>query len=99
MPTLWQAGVQGSWDYLAIDLLGSSLDSLYKKSGRNLMDLRSVLCIAQQVVSSQSDWQFNLADSDSVFRLRGSSSCIVEGYSIVISNLGIVSLACHQTTK
>lgn len=52
MPTLWQAGIEGQWDYLVIDLLGSSLDSLFKKSGQKVMDLRSVLCIAQQVVSS-----------------------------------------------
>ncbi|KAK7681613.1 hypothetical protein QCA50_015346 [Cerrena zonata] len=50
MPTLWQSGIEGNWDYLVIDLLGSSLDSLYRKSGRNVMDLRSVLCIAQQVI-------------------------------------------------
>lgn len=53
MPTLWQSGIEGNWDYLVIDLLGSSLDSLYRKSGRNVMDLRSVLCIAQQVVSTR----------------------------------------------
>ncbi len=50
MPTLWAAGVEGKWDYLAIDLLGSSLDSLYRKSGKEMMDLRSTCCIAMQVV-------------------------------------------------
>lgn len=50
MPTLWASGVQGCWDYLAIDLLGASLDNLYRKSGREMMDLGSVCSIAMQVV-------------------------------------------------
>ncbi|KAG7088468.1 hypothetical protein E1B28_012457 [Marasmius oreades] len=50
MPTLWAAGVEGCWDYLAIDLLGSSLDSLYRKSGKDTMDLGSVCSIAMQVI-------------------------------------------------
>lgn len=52
MPNLYAAGVQGAWDYLAIDLLGSSLDSLYRHSGKDTMDLRSVCSIAIQVVSN-----------------------------------------------
>lgn len=55
MPTLWAAGVEGPWDYLAIDLLGSSLDSLYRKTGNGLMDLRSVCSIAMQVVRLHSE--------------------------------------------
>jgi len=51
MPTLWASGVEGSWDYLALDLLGSSLHSLFWKSNKSAMDLRSVLCIGMQVVS------------------------------------------------
>lgn len=51
MPTLWAAGVQGIYDYLVIDLLGPSLDNLYRKNGKQVMDLRSVVCIAMQVVS------------------------------------------------
>ncbi|KAL1748000.1 kinase-like domain-containing protein [Schizophyllum fasciatum] len=51
MPTLWEAGVQGKWDYLAIDLLGPSLDSLYRQAGKGVMDLRSVICIAIQLIS------------------------------------------------
>jgi len=51
MPTLWASGIEGSWDYLAMDLLGSSLHSLFWKSGKSTMDLRSVLCIGMQVVS------------------------------------------------
>ena len=51
MPTLWATGVEGRWDYLAMDLLGPSLDRLYRKNGKKVMDLRSVCCIAMQVVS------------------------------------------------
>jgi hypothetical protein len=43
--------MQGNWDYLAIDLLGASLDSLFRKSGKDLMDLGSVCSIAMQLVS------------------------------------------------
>ncbi|KAF4577125.1 hypothetical protein EYR36_005112 [Pleurotus pulmonarius] len=51
MPTLYTAGVEGKWDYLAIDLLGSSLDQLYRRSKKETMDLRSVCCIAMQVIA------------------------------------------------
>ena len=51
MPNLYASGVEGPWDYLAIDLLGSSLDGLYRRSGKDTMDLRSVCSIAIQVVS------------------------------------------------
>jgi casein kinase 1 len=51
MPKLWGSGVDGPWDYLALDLLGSSLHSLFWKSNKSTMDLRSVLCIGMQVVS------------------------------------------------
>jgi casein kinase 1 len=51
MPRLYAAGIAGMWDYLAIDLLGASLDSLYRHSGKDVMDIRSVLSIAIQVVS------------------------------------------------
>ncbi|KAJ8080622.1 hypothetical protein AAF712_003007 [Marasmius tenuissimus] len=51
MPKLWAQGVEGCWDYLAIDLLGSSLDSLFRKSGKETMDLGSVCSIAMQVIS------------------------------------------------
>ncbi|KAI0789817.1 CK1/CK1 protein kinase [Abortiporus biennis] len=51
MPKLYASGVEGQWDYLAIDLLGPSLDSLLRKSGKKFMDLRSVLCIAMQVIA------------------------------------------------
>lgn len=51
IPSLHACGVQGKYDYLVIDLLGPSLDSLFRKSGKDIMDLRSVCCIAMQVIS------------------------------------------------
>ncbi|KAJ7134548.1 kinase-like domain-containing protein [Mycena epipterygia] len=51
MPTLWACGVEGAWDYLAIDLLGASLDNLYRKSGKETMDLSSVCAIAMQLIT------------------------------------------------
>ncbi|KAL6302009.1 CK1/CK1 protein kinase [Sparassis latifolia] len=51
MPTLWADGTYGKWDYLAIDLLGPSLDSLFRRSGKAVMDLRSVCCIGMQVIN------------------------------------------------
>ncbi|KAI0631957.1 CK1/CK1 protein kinase [Trametes polyzona] len=51
MPTLWASGVQGPWDYLAIDLLGTSLDSLHRSKTTDVWDLRSVCCVAQQVIA------------------------------------------------
>ncbi|KAJ7794163.1 kinase-like domain-containing protein [Mycena olivaceomarginata] len=51
MPTLWACGVEGAWDYLAIDLLGASLDNLYRKSGKDTMDLSSVCAIAMQLIT------------------------------------------------
>lgn len=50
MPRLWDAGVVGEWDYLAIDLLGQSLDIIHKKNNREVMNTGSVCCIAMQVV-------------------------------------------------
>jgi casein kinase 1 len=50
MPILWASGVEGIWDFLVIDLLGPSLDNLFRKSGKDTMDLRSVCSIAMQVV-------------------------------------------------
>ncbi|TFK28010.1 CK1/CK1 protein kinase [Coprinopsis marcescibilis] len=51
MPTLYSAGVQGPWDFLVIDLLGPSLDNLYRKSGKDVMDIGSVCSIAMQLIS------------------------------------------------
>ena len=62
MPTLWGAGVDGSWDYLALDLLGSSLHSLFWRSNKSTMDLRSVLSIGMQVVSLSAVYVFLRAE-------------------------------------
>lgn len=53
MPTYWAGGVEGDWDYIAIDLLGASLDNIYRQAGgpAQVMDLGSVCCIAMQMVS------------------------------------------------
>ncbi|TFK73561.1 kinase-like protein, partial [Pluteus cervinus] len=51
MPMLWADGLVGVWDYLCIDLLGPSIDSLLRRSGRDYMDLRSVCSIAMQLIS------------------------------------------------
>jgi casein kinase 1 len=54
MPKLYAAGVQDVWDYLAIELLGPSLDSLFRQSGQDTMDMRSVCAIAIQAVGARS---------------------------------------------
>lgn len=54
MPKLYASGVQDVWDYLAIELLGPSLDSLFRQSGHDVMDMRSVCAIAIQVVRARS---------------------------------------------
>ncbi|KAG9315662.1 kinase-like domain-containing protein [Chiua virens] len=51
MPSLLASGVQGKWHYLAISLLGSSLDNIYRNNGKKTLDLRSVCSIAYQVIS------------------------------------------------
>ena len=51
MPTLYTVGIKPPYDYLVIDLLGQSLDSIYRQNDKRVMDLRSVVCIAMQVVS------------------------------------------------
>ncbi|KAG6830709.1 hypothetical protein H0H92_015185 [Tricholoma furcatifolium] len=53
MPTLWASGVQGEWDYLALDLLGSSLDGYYKSNGgpNTPFDLGTTCAIAMQLIS------------------------------------------------
>lgn len=54
MPKLYAAGVEDVWDYLAIELLGPSLDSLFRRSGQDMMDTRSACAIAIQVVGERS---------------------------------------------
>jgi hypothetical protein len=53
MPTLWASGQQGQIDYLVMDLLGASLDNLYRKNGKKPFDLRSTCCIAIQIVRNR----------------------------------------------
>jgi hypothetical protein len=50
MPTLWASGQQGPIDFIVMDLLGPSLDNLYRKNGKKPFDLRSTCCIAIQMV-------------------------------------------------
>jgi len=52
MPRLYASGVQGKWDYLAIELLGSSLDGLWRETGRQVMELRTVCEMSMQMVRS-----------------------------------------------
>lgn len=54
LPTLWASGEEGIWDYLAIDLLGRSLDSIHRELTykQDVWDLRSVCSIAVQMVSA-----------------------------------------------
>lgn len=85
MPNLYASGVQGAWDYLAIDLLGASLDSLHRRSGKETMDLRSVCSIAIQVVS-HAVWIF-LPLPEPNLRLSGYNLCTNEGSCIGTSSL------------
>ena len=70
MPKLWASGVQGEWDYLVIDLLGASLDSLYRQSGKDTMDLRSVCSIAMQLVRALIYFSQNFSDTEQISRLE-----------------------------
>lgn len=51
MPILWASGEQKPWDFLAMELLGSSLDSLIRHSKKDCLDVRTVCTIAMQLVS------------------------------------------------
>ncbi|KAG6900184.1 hypothetical protein C0993_001896 [Termitomyces sp. T159_Od127] len=53
MPTLWAAGEHNGWDYLAIDLLGASLDRLHRSVGgpEKTLDLGTVCTIAIQLIA------------------------------------------------
>lgn len=50
MPILWADGIQHPWDYLAMDLLGPSLDNIFRKSGLEAFDLGTVCSIAMQMI-------------------------------------------------
>ncbi|KZV62211.1 kinase-like protein [Peniophora sp. CONT] len=51
MPTLWAHGRIGQWDYLAMDLLGASLQGLLREADTPTMDMRSVISIAVQLIT------------------------------------------------
>ena len=53
IPTLFASGVQGKFDYLVLELLGPSLDSLYRQREPRVVGLRSVVTIALQLVRAQ----------------------------------------------
>jgi hypothetical protein len=53
MPLLHASGVQGQLDYLVMELLGPSLDNLYRKNNKQVFDLKSVCCVAIQIVSAK----------------------------------------------
>jgi casein kinase 1 len=90
MPTLWASGIYRNLDYLAIDLLGPSLDNLYRKAGLERMDLRSVLCIGIQVVRVLESGPLYLVGTDYrmgfLCRSIDWSLCILVGCFIGISN-------------
>jgi len=83
MPKLYAAGVQDVWDYLAIELLGPSLDSLFRRSGQDMMDMRSACAIAIQVVRERSlcTVLFN-----NIIRSVACNSCISLKFCIEIFN-------------
>ncbi|KAI0035189.1 kinase-like domain-containing protein [Vararia minispora EC-137] len=51
MPRLWASGVLNGYDYLAIDLLGASIDNMYRSMGKGVLDIRSALSIAVQMIA------------------------------------------------
>ena len=51
MPILYETGIVNPYDFLAMELLGPSIDSLFRKQGRDVLDLRSVCCLGSQVIS------------------------------------------------
>lgn len=51
MPRMYASGTTQDWDWLAIDLLGSSLDQLFRASRKDTMDIASVCSIAMQVIA------------------------------------------------
>lgn len=111
MPTLWASGVWGRWDYLAMDLLGNSLDRLYRKSGKNVMDLRSACSIAVQLVRPPSPllpaaafflWGRGadaLLDFGNVRRSRAWSLCTRGASCTGIYNSEIASSALSRDTR
>jgi hypothetical protein len=87
MPKLYAAGVQDVWDYLAIELLGPSLDSLFRQSGKDMMDIRSVCAIAIQAVGERSFVYYPvLFNSHGIIRSFAYNPCISVRFCIEIFN-------------
>lgn len=105
MPTLWAAGQQEGWDYLAIDLLGVSLERLYKSVGgpEKTLDVGTVCTIAIQLVRrlSMLEWayiwslSFILGDS----RFRDWRRCMRGAFCTVTSNWVTRSLEGCQMSE
>jgi serine/threonine protein kinase len=70
MPTLWYSGIQGEIDYLVMDLLGPSLDNLYRKNGKQAFDVRSVCCVAIQLVRPDSPYRLLRSPGPQIDRLQ-----------------------------
>ncbi|KAA1469816.1 kinase-like protein [Dentipellis sp. KUC8613] len=51
IPTLWASNVVNGNDYLAIDLLGDSLDGMQRKNEKKPFDLRTTCTVAIQLLS------------------------------------------------
>ncbi|TFY72814.1 hypothetical protein EVG20_g193 [Dentipellis fragilis] len=51
IPTLWASNVVNGNDYLAIDLLGESLDGMQRKNEKKPFDLRTTCSVAIQLIS------------------------------------------------
>jgi hypothetical protein len=85
MPKLYAAGVHGDWDFLAIDLLGPSLDSLYRRSMKDTMDTRSVCAIAIQVVCALA-FPSSFSSESTILRSCACNSCTIKKFCTEISN-------------
>ena len=85
MPKLYAAGVQDVWDYLAIELLGPSLDSLFRRSGQDVMDIRSVCAIAIQAVGERSSVYCQVVFNN-IIRSAAYNLCISVKFCIEIFN-------------
>lgn len=84
LPKLYAAGVQDVWDYLAIELLGPSLENLFRKSGHDMMDLRSVCAIAIQLVGAGSFDYYQIFNN--IIRSIAYNPCINVKFCIEIFN-------------
>ena len=98
MPVLYDKGIQDTWNFLAMELLGPSIDTLFRKSGRNVMDLRSVCCLGMQVVS-RSGLCYVAVLTRASARSNVLSLCTPEAFFIATFSLGTVSLVNRLMTE